>query len=141
MTMLTEMNITDARKDISSWYNTVYNSSKPMIIKRNQREEVLVLRTDLQKMLLANYSLKPEILPEDDGSTTLALDQLEIYVNGETTEDAINEFIEELKIYANDFIERSQLFLNAPNRRSHFPYILRVLLCDTNEEIRSLLEI
>ncbi|MHB1167258.1 MAG: exoribonuclease R [Carboxydocellales bacterium] len=139
--MLTEMNITDARKDISSWYNTVYNSSKPMIIKRNQREEVLVLRTDLQKMLLANYSLKPEILPEDDGSTTLALDQLEIYVNGETTEDAINEFIEELKIYANDFIERSQLFLNAPNRRSHFPYILRVLLCDTNEEIRSLLEI
>ncbi|MHB9010420.1 MAG: exoribonuclease R [Carboxydocellales bacterium] len=139
--MLTEMNITDARKDISSWYNTVYNSSKPMIIKRNQREEVLVLRTDLQKMLLANYSLIPEFLREDDGSTTLALDQLEIYVNGETTEDAINEFIEELKIYANDFIERSQLFLNAPNRRSHFPYILRVLLCDTNEEIRSLLEI
>jgi hypothetical protein len=92
-------------------------------------------------MLLANYSLKPEVLPEEDGSTTLALDQLEIYVNGKTTEDAINEFIEELKTYANDFIERSQLFLNAPNRRSHFPYILRVLLCDTNEEIRSLLEI
>lgn len=137
--MLAELNITDARKEFSNLYDNVFNAYKPMIIKRKQTEEVLVLRADLQKMLLSTYSLKPEILHEEDNSITLSLDQLEMYVNGQTMDDAINQLINELKIYAQDYIERSQLFLNAPNRRSHFPYVLRILLSENEEEIRNLL--
>ena len=74
-------------------YNEVFNSYKPMIIKRKQTEEVLLLRTDLQKMLLSNFNLKPEILHEDDGSITLALDILEMSVNGETLENTILELV------------------------------------------------
>lgn len=139
--MLAELNITDARKEFSSLYDQVYNAFKPTIIKRKQSEEVLVLRVDLQKMLLSNYSLKPEIISEDDGSVTLALDELELYTNSPTLEDAINELVNDLKYYASDYLQRSQLFLNAPNRRSHFPYILRILLCDSDEELRELLEL
>jgi len=36
-------------------------------------------------------------------------------------------------------MDRSQLFLQAPNRKSHFPYVLKVLLCDNDEEILALL--
>lgn len=139
--MLAELNITDARKNFSSLYDQVFNAFKPTIIKRKQSEEVLVLRVDLQKMLLSNYSLKPEIISEDDGSVTLALDELELYTNSPTLEDAINELVNDLKYYASDYLQRSQLFLNAPNRRSHFPYILRILLCDSDEELRELLEL
>lgn len=138
--MLDELQFTDARKEFTSMYNEVFNSYKPVIIKRKQTEEVLVLRTDLQKMLLSNFILKPEILHEEDGSVTLALDILEIYVNGETLEKAIIELVQDLKNYAQDFIDRSQLFMNAPNRKSHFPYVLRILLCENDEEIRSFLE-
>ncbi len=138
--MLDELQFTDARKDFTSMYNEVFNSYKPMIIKRKQAEEVLMLRTDLQKMLLSNFTLKPEILHEEDGSITLALDTLEMYVNAETPEKAIVDLIQDLKNYAQDYIDRSQLFLNAPNRRPHFPYVLRILLCENDEEIRSLLE-
>ena len=139
--MLSELNLTDARKEFSSLYDRVFNSFKPTIIKRKKSEEVLVLRVDQQKMLLVNYSLKPEIITEDDGSITLALDNLEIYSNSTSLENAINELIEDLKVYASDYLQRSQLFLNAPNRKSHFPYILRVLLCDSDKEIRDLLEL
>lgn len=139
--MLAELNITDARKEFSSLYDQVFNAFKPAIIKRKQSEEVMVLRVDLQKMLLSNYSLKPEIISEDDGSVTLALDELELYTNSPTLEDAINELVNDLKYYASDYLQRSQLFLNAPNRRSHFPYILRILLCDSDEELRELLEL
>lgn len=141
MSMLTEFKFTDARKDFSSLYSQVYNTFKPALIIRNQREEVLILRTDLQKLLLSKFSLKPEVLPEENGSVTLALNELEIYSNAETLEDAINELIDELKFYAQDYIERSQLFLNAPDRRRHFPYILRILLAENDEEIRNLLEL
>ncbi|MBU7005105.1 exoribonuclease R [Phosphitispora fastidiosa] len=138
--MLDELQFTDARKDFTSMYNKVFNSYKPMIIKRKQAEEVLLLRTDLQKMLLSNFSLKPEVLNEEDGSVTLALDILEMYVNAETLDKAIIDLVQDLKDYAQDYIGRSQLFLNAPNRRPHFPYVLRILLCENDEEIRSLLE-
>lgn len=139
--MLSELNLTDARKEFSSLYDRVFNSFKPTIIKRKKSEEVLILRVDQQKMLLVNYSLKPDIITEDDGSITLALDNLELYSNSSSLEDAINELIEDLKVYASDYLQRSQLFLNAPNRKSHFPYILRVLLCDSDKEIRDLLEL
>ena len=139
--MLSELNLTDARKEFSSLYDQVFNSFKPTIIRRKKFEEVLVLRVDQQKMLLVNYSLKPDIIKEDDGSITLALDNLEIFSNSLSLEDAINELIEDLKVYASDYLQRSQLFLNAPNRKSHFPYILRVLLCNSDKEIRDLLEL
>lgn len=141
MTMLSELNLTDARKGFSSLYDEVFNTFKPAIIKRKKSEEVLVLRVDLQKMLLSHFSLKPEVVSEDDNSITLALDQLEIYVNDANLEEAIKELITDLKFYAQDYIQRSQLFLHAPNRRGHFPYVLRVLLCENDEEIRNLLEL
>ncbi|MDW7674905.1 MAG: exoribonuclease R [Bacillota bacterium] len=139
--MLSELNLTDARKSFSSLYDEVFNTFKPTIIKRKKAEEVLVLRVDLQKMLLSHFSLKPEIISEDDKSITLSLDQLEIYINGSTLDEAIKSLVEDLKFYAQDYIQRSQLFLHAPNRRSHFPYVLRVLLCNNDEEIRNLLEL
>jgi antitoxin YefM len=139
--MLEELQFTEARKEFTAMYNHVFNEYTPMIVKRKQAEEIMVLRTDLQKMLLSQYSLKPEITTEDDGSTTMTLDQLDIYANAESVETATTQLIEDLKIYAQDFINRSQLFINAPNRRSHFPFVLRILLADNDEEIRSMLEL
>jgi hypothetical protein len=141
MTMLSELNLTDARKGFSSLYDDVFNAFKPTIIKRKKAEEVLVLRVDLQKMLLTHFSLKPKVITEEDKSITLSLDQLEIFANGNTLEEAAKELVEDLKFYAQDYIQRSQLFLHAPNRRSHFPYVLRILLCDNNQEIHDLLEL
>ena len=139
--MLSELNLTEARKSFSSLYDQVFNTFKPTIINRKKSEQVLVLRVDLQKMLLSHFSLKPKVITENDNTVTLVLDQLELYVNGNTLEEAVEALIGDLKFYAQDYIQRSQLFLHAPNRRSHFPYVLRVLLCDNDEEIRSLLEL
>jgi antitoxin YefM len=140
MTMLTEIQFTEARNQFSTLYDTVFNTFNPAIIKRKQTEEIALLRVDLLKMVLTGFTLQPEILPEKDGSVTLALDQLELYVNNLTFEAALADLIQDLKIYAQDYIERPQLFLQSPNRKGHFPYILSVLLCDNDDEIRSLLE-
>ena len=139
--MLAELNFTNARNNLSSVYDEAYNDLKPIIIRRNVKEQVIMLRTDLQKLLLSNFSLKPEVLPEEDGSITLALDQVDISINADSLDQAKQEMAKELSLYARDYMERSQLFLNAPNRRSHFPYVLRILLCDNVEEVGQLLEL
>ena len=139
--MLAELNFTNARNNLSSVYDEAYNDLKPIIIRRNVKEQVIMLRTDLQKLLLSNFSLKPEVLPEEDGSITLALDQVDISINADSLDQAKQEMAKELCLYARDYMERSQLFLNAPNRRPHFPYVLRILLCDNVEEVGQLLEL
>lgn len=141
MTMLQEHNLTEARKGLSTLYSEVFHSLKPAIITRNNSEEVLLLRADLQKMLLSHFSLRPRIIEEKDNSITLVIDQLDIYANAGTLAEALHELTVDVKAYAEDYLNRSQLFLNAPNRREHFPYILRVLMCDTDEEICGLLEL
>lgn len=135
MTMLSELQFTQARNQFSTLYDSVFNSFNPTIVKRKQTEQVAMLRVDLLKMVLEDYKLNPEIIQEDDGSTTLALDSLDIYANNSTLDLAVTDLIEDLKIYAQDYLDRSQLFFHAPNRKPHFPYVLRILLCDNDEEI------
>ena len=139
--MLPELQFTDARKSLTSAYNTVFGRGRPVVVARKRNEKVIMLREDLQKLALSPFSLKPEIIEEDDGSVTLAIDHLELVVNGRSLDDAVLELVNELKLYAQDYFERSELFLNSPNRRAHFPYLLRVALCDSDEEIKGLLEI
>jgi PHD/YefM family antitoxin component YafN of YafNO toxin-antitoxin module len=137
--MLSELQFTEARNQFSTLYDSVFNSFNPTIIKRKQTEQVALLRVDLLKMVLADYKLNPEIIKEDDGSITLALDSLEMYTNNSTLDLAACDLVEDLKLYAQDYMDRSQLFLQAPNRKSHFPYVLKVMLCDNDEEILTLL--
>ena len=137
--MLSELQFTEARNQFSTLYDSVFNSFNPVIVKRKQTEQVAMLRVDLLKMVLEDYNLNPEIIKEVDSSITLALDSLEIYANNSTLDLAVNDLVEDLKIYAQDYLDRSQLFFHAPNRKPHFPYVLRILLCDNDEEIRTIL--
>jgi len=139
MTMLSELQFTEARNHFSTLYDSVFNFFNPTIIKRKQTEQVALLRVDLLKMVLEGYKLNPEIIQEDDDSITLALDFLEMYSNNSTLDLAASDLVEDLKLYSQDYMNRSQLFLQASNRKSHFPYVLKVLLCDNDEEIRALL--
>ncbi|MDI3481244.1 MAG: antitoxin YefM [Tepidanaerobacteraceae bacterium] len=139
--MLNEYGFTEARNDFSRIFNIVFNEREPAVIRRNRDQEVLMLRKDLLKDMLSTYVLDADILPENDGSYTISMDTLELAANGPTVEEALSELIQDLKTYAQDYMERAQLFLNAPNRKHHLPYLLRVLLCDSDEEIKSLLKV
>ena len=139
--MLAELKFTSARSSLSDLFDQVWHQFLPAVVKRHQTEEVLLVRRDLQKDILRAYTFKPEVLQEEDGSVTLALDEIELVVNAPTFEEAARKLVQEMKIYAEDYKERIHLFLHAPNRRGHFPYVLRIWLCESDEEIRSFLEV
>lgn len=41
--------------------------------------------------------------------------------------------------YAIDFFGHPERYLKAPNRRHHFPYLLKVLMCKNSDQIKQML--
>jgi len=133
---------TNARANLSSIVDALVRNEKPAIaINRKNKEEVLVLKKETQKFLLAAYRLKAEIHQELDSSYTLSLDLIDIAENGTSLEDALQSVVEELKVYAADYADRLPLFINAPNRQGHLPFVMRVLLADSDSEIKGFIDV
>jgi antitoxin YefM len=125
---------TDARRNFTDVFDTVVNKQKPLLVNR-RKDDVFMIERQMQKEVLRRYTTAAEELPEDNGSVTIAVDELDIAVNGATRDQALQELVQELKVYAEDYVARLPLFLNSPNRRPHLPFILRVQLADNDAEI------
>ncbi len=138
MEMIEQKLFTEARKELSDVFDTVVIKQRPVVINRRKDAVALIEREQL-KELLSRYTASAEELPEQDGSMTIAIDELDIAVNGTDKEAAVKELIEELRSYATDYLERLPLFLAAPNRRSHYPYVLRILLASNDDELLKLI--
>ena len=132
--LIGKQNFSTARSNFKNVFDTVSIQQRPLIIHRH-RDEVFLISRHLQKELLAGFTLTAEVLPEEDGSVTLAVDALEIAVNGVNREAAAQELIRELKLYAEEYLRRINLFVHAPNRRAHLPFVLRIMLADNDDEI------
>jgi antitoxin YefM len=137
MEMIEQKLFTEARKELSDVFDTVVIKQRPVVINRRKDAVALIEREQL-KELLSRYTAAAEELSEQDGSMTIAIDELDIAVNGPNREAAVKDLIEELRTYATDYLERITLFLESPNRRSHYPFILRILLADNDDELMQL---
>jgi hypothetical protein len=126
----------EARSRFSQLFDEAVEELRPVLVRRGARQAaVLMAREDLD-VLLAPFTLRPQVLREDDGSVTIAVDELDWAVNAASVEEAAGALAADLRQYAKDYLERAPLFLRAPNRRPHFPYVLKIALSRDEEEIR-----
>lgn len=140
MSMLLELDFSHARQQLSEVYERVFVGLMPVLIRRRGKQEVLVIRRDLlQDNLLAAYQFRPEVMEEEDGSVTIALDELDWAVNAATREEAVAQLVSDVKDYAHRYMEQAQIFINAPNRREHLPWVMRILLCESDNAIQEVL--
>ncbi|MBQ7558721.1 MAG: hypothetical protein IJT20_00505 [Synergistaceae bacterium] len=70
---------------------------------------------------------------EDDGSFTGALEELDLIENAPSKEDCLFALREAMKEYAQDFYNEFNLWSSAPNRKSHIPYVLKILLSSDSQ--------
>jgi len=140
MTMLAEMKFTEVRNNFTNVIDRVQRLS-PVVVKPRKQSETytFLLNEALVQQLLREITLKVKWFQEEDGSVTLGLDELELYVNGDTEDRALEELAEDVMAYAEDYMEEPDRYFNAPNRRHHFPYLFKVLLCNNKEEVKQLL--
>lgn len=138
--MLIEKDVTEFRSRLREYYNQVYLGRKPMVLTRKGDEHVVALNLGDLLTILDSHRFNVVVTTSPDGAVA-SLEALELWGSGETPEAAISDLASDLRQYAEDYYERIQLFLNSPNRRHHFPWVLRVLLCEQPDEVARLLEV
>jgi len=140
MTMFFELEFSEAISDFSGVLDRVQNLVPVVIKPRKQSEKhTFLLNESLIQQLLQGVKFEVKGLREEDGSITLGMDELELYANGETEEKALEELVKDTMIYAQEYMEDPNRYFNAPNRRHHFPYLFKVLLCNKKEEVKQML--
>lgn len=138
---LTEASFSEARSQLSRVFDEVVEDLRPVLIRRKGREEALLVRRAELEVVLEPFTLTARVMREEDGSVTIAVDELEWAVNAPTRDAAGEELLDDLRQYAGDYLARAPVFLRAPNRRTHFPYVLRILLASSDEELRRMLNV
>ncbi len=126
------INATDVRNNFSYYIDTVVRE-KPIAIKRN-RDVLLFLSEQMVKDLVKDLRFQAEITNED-GINVGTMIGFDLVVEAESEQEVIQKLAEELLDYAQDYMNDFKLYYNAPNRKSHHPYVLKVLLASTIEEI------
>ncbi len=123
----------DVRKEWSSTIDTVMRE-RPAFIQRT-RDHLILLDVATLRLAFKNLTFDLLVYEEKDGSVTCTEDHLDLVENAASVDECIQQMISALRDYANDFYREFALWSKAPNRKSHIPYVLKVL-ASTDEEIR-----
>ncbi len=129
------INATVARREWSTVIDSVVHE-KPVFIKRT-RDLIYLLNNSTMEDILSKYNFTAEIYPETDGSVTLSLNEIDLAANGKDFDVALDKLVSDVKEYAEDYYKEFSVWYAAPNRKPHLPYIMRVLMLESNAKIRS----
>ena len=133
------LNATDVRKDWGHFIDTVVRVG-PQFVKRN-RDTFVAVSSEHLRILLASYRFKLEVIQEQDGSFSGSLDVLDLVAHAATIENLKKELAHQMLEYANEYEDEFVLYFNAPNRRTHAPYVMNILLQDTVGNIADLIDV
>ncbi len=130
-------NATDVRKEWGSVIDTVVRE-KPVFVKRS-RDIIYLLSQNNINQLLSNYTFTANAFTENDGSITLSLNEVDIAANGKDQAEALDILARDLQEYAEEYYAEFEYWYASMNRKSHYPYILRVLSTDDKEKLKELI--
>jgi len=106
------------------------------VVRRGKEAMVLVNRDDLSNAL--RHFVFTTAVIFDEGEVTVEVPQVGVLGFGETLDAALDDAVEELRLYADRFFEKAAFYM-ASDRRDHAPWLLRFALTQPDEQ-RGLLE-
>ena len=127
------MNATEVRKEWSTVVDATVRE-KPQFFKRT-RDLVFLSDFHFMEELLEGYSYSAVLMKEDDGSVTLALNEIDLVENGKDEYDARLKLASAILEYAEDYYSDFSYWGSAPNRKSHIPYVFKALFIGDIQKI------
>lgn len=67
--------------------------------------------------------------------------ELDLVTEMDTPEAAVEDMVDAIKEYAEEYMEDIELYAKSPNRAHHLPYIKAISSCKTDWDLRMLIEI
>ena len=121
-------NASEIRKNWSITIDSVVHN-RPAVINRTH-DYVTMMSSGMVADLLRDYKYHVTLENEADGSVTGYVAELELVENAPTKKACLSSIIEAMKDYALDYYQEFNYWSKAPNRASHLPYVLKLLICD-----------
>lgn len=116
-----------AKSVLSDVMTRVVHEHRPSVVSRHRgKEQMVLLRTDDLVRYLDTFRFEVELVQDGDEATA-ALPRLGLLGFGATREEAIDDLLSELRLYAADYFER-QAFYEATDRADQAPWLLRFAL-------------
>ena len=127
------LSATEVRNEWSSVVDGVVRD-KPALIKRT-RDKMWLSNLDTMKEILEAYQFTAERYFEEDGSVTLALNEIDLVENAVDEAEAKRLLAESVMEYALEYYNNYAFYSSAPNRRKHVPYVFKALIIDNAEAL------
>ncbi|MCL2217437.1 MAG: hypothetical protein FWB91_10530 [Defluviitaleaceae bacterium] len=126
------INATQARNEWSMVVDTVIRE-KPQFIKRT-RDYMLLTDFSVLENLLSAYTFNAEALPEEDGTVTVTLDEIELAENGADQRAALKKLACAILEYSEDYYKDFTYWAKG-SKVDHIPYIFKALMLNDVEKI------
>lgn len=127
----------NVRNHFSEFMDTTLHKH-PQVVVRN-RDHIIAMNVDHMAVLLQDLTLTARVEQDEEGSFIATLDEVDDLIGYDKDGKlALYSLAEQFIEYANDYMtDGFTIYFNAPNRKRHFPYVLKVLFHDTPEEVLS----
>ena len=99
---------------------------RPVFIQRTDDSVVMLSLSTLSEMF-RRLKFNVSLIHEDDGSVTGVVEELDLIENAGTENDCVAALMAAMRDYAGDFYGDFSFWASAPNRRSHIPYVIKIL--------------
>jgi hypothetical protein len=137
--MLHSEKFTDARSKFSLLFDEAVRNELPVVIERGGREHGLLLARDALMRMLTPFNFHADVLPENEGGITLWLRELDIGGTGSTLKEARDQLVSATYGYVRDYWQQFALYRQLPDMSAKEPYVLRLSLADTEQELLDVL--
>ena len=131
------INATKARNEWSSVVESVIRE-KPAFIKKT-RDYLFLSDMNILEKILSAYSFHAKILPEDDGSITLSLDEISLTENAPDLQGAVSALSAAILEYSEDYYNEFAYWSRGTGK-SHIPYVIKALILNDINRIGDLIE-
>jgi antitoxin YefM len=135
------INSSEVRKNFSEFIDNAVHK-RPQVIVRN-RDHIIAMNTDHLAVALKDLKMTAHVIQDEDNHYITTLDEIDDLIGyGEDPERSLYDLSVQLIEYAQEYMTDSFItYFNAPNRRGHLPYVLKIMLYESPEQIISLLSV
>ena len=131
------INATQVRSEWSAVVDSVVRE-KPIMFKRT-RDVLFLSDIDLLDELLSAYTFNARVFKEDDGTVTVALDEIDLVENGADEADALENLSKAILEYAEEYYA-DYTYWSRGNRKTHKPYVFKALILNDTRKIGGLIK-
>jgi hypothetical protein len=124
----TQVGIVQARSELGRLVKNAALLHQPSLISNGEAVGLLLGVEDVET-LAAGLSFHPDVATDGEGVSAW-LPEFELYGHGDDVDSALQDLANEVREYVDEYLADIDRYRHAPNRASHFPYVLKVLALD-----------